>query len=50
MKLYILPYIISLNDSIIVEYQGRDNIVVKSWILNEILLIATMPRPNFGSD
>ena len=41
MKLYTLTYLGLLNDYLIVEYQGRDNIVVQAWKPNVIIMIET---------
>ena len=50
LKLNTLPYLGWLNSSLIIESQVRYNIVVQAWQMHGIILIVTIPGPNFGSD
>ena len=50
LQLLTWPYLGSLSASLIFASQEKDNIVVQAWKLHGILIIATMPGPNFGSE
>ena len=50
LELYTLPYLGWLTASLVSESQERDSIVVQEFQLHEIILIATMPVPNFVSE
>ena len=50
LQLYNIPYLGWLTDYLVFEHQERDNTVVQACQLHRILLIATMPGPDFGSE